>query len=118
MITSGQNVNIVIAAKSVDFRKCHDGLAAVAQNELGLVPHCGFIIVFRAKRADRIKILPWDGTGLVLTHCRHSRQVFMVQKCLYCGAKNRPRGIAVVRSLVALPPSRSARQMAPECPSV
>jgi hypothetical protein len=36
MIIPGQNVKIVIATKPVDFRKGHEGLAAVAQNELGL----------------------------------------------------------------------------------
>jgi len=40
-------VRIVIATRPVDFRKGHDGLAAVVQNELGLDPHSG-IIVFGA----------------------------------------------------------------------
>jgi transposase len=70
MIVPGQHVRIVIATKPVDFRKGHDGLAAVAQNELGLDPHSGLIIVFRAKRADRIKVLLWDGTGLVMSYKR------------------------------------------------
>jgi transposase len=30
-------------------------------------------MVFRAKRADRIKILVWDGSGLVLV-CKHLSQ--------------------------------------------
>ena len=29
-------------------------------------PFSGVIYVFRAKRADRIKLLYWDGTGVVL----------------------------------------------------
>ena len=29
-------------------------------------PFSGTIFVFRAKRADRIKIVAWDGSGLVL----------------------------------------------------
>ena len=37
---------------------------------LGLDPYSGAAIVFRAKRADRIKILVWDRTGLVLVHKR------------------------------------------------
>ncbi len=28
------------------------------------------MVVFRAKRGDRIKILLWDGTGLVMTYKR------------------------------------------------
>jgi len=70
MIIPGQHVKIVIATKPVDFRKGHDGLAAVAQNELELDPHSGLIIVFRAKRADRVKVLLWDGTGLVMAYKR------------------------------------------------
>jgi len=56
--------------KPVDFRKGHDGLAAVVQNELGLDPHSGIIVVFRAKRGDRIKVLLWDGSGLVMAYKR------------------------------------------------
>ena len=40
MIVPAQAVRVVIATKPVDFRKGHDGLAALAQNELGLDPHC------------------------------------------------------------------------------
>jgi transposase len=29
-------------------------------------PYAGTIFVFRAKRADRVKILAFDGTGLIL----------------------------------------------------
>ena len=54
----------------VHFRKGHDGLAAVVQNELGLDPHSGIIVVFRAKRGDRIKVLLWDGSGLVMAYKR------------------------------------------------
>lgn len=70
MIVPSQAVKIVIATKPVDFRKGHDGLAAVVQNELGLDPHSGIVVVFRAKRGDRIKILLWDGSGLVMTYKR------------------------------------------------
>ncbi|WP_229583330.1 IS66 family insertion sequence element accessory protein TnpB [Paracoccus sp. S-4012] len=36
----------------------------------GLDPFCGAAFVFRAKRADRIKVLIWDRTGMVLVHKR------------------------------------------------
>src|SRR3546814_20868623 len=35
-----------------------------------LDPFSGAAFVFRSKRADRIKILVWDRTGLVLVHKR------------------------------------------------
>ncbi len=76
MIIPSQSVKIVIATKPVDFRKGHDGLAAVAERELGLDPHSGVIVVFRAKRGDRIKVLLWDGSGLVMAYKRLEQSKF------------------------------------------
>ncbi len=70
MITPGQRMPIVIATKPVDFRRGHDGLAATVQRELGLDPHSGLTVIFRSKRGDRLKILVWDGTGLVMVYKR------------------------------------------------
>ncbi len=50
----------------MDFRKGADGLAAVAKEALGQDPFSGTVIVFRARRADRVKIIVWDGSGLVM----------------------------------------------------
>jgi transposase len=55
-----------VATKPVDFRKGADTLAALAKEALKQDPYAGTVLVFRAKRADRIKILVWDGSGLVL----------------------------------------------------
>ncbi len=38
------------------------------QTELKLDPHSGVTVIFRSKRGDRLKILVWDGTGMVLTY--------------------------------------------------
>jgi len=57
----------------VDFRTGSHGLAALAAEVLGEDPFSGAVMVFRAKRADRIKILVWDGSGLVLV-CKHLSQ--------------------------------------------
>lgn len=59
-------VRVLIAAKPVDFRKGANGLAALAKEVLAQDPFSGAIIVFRAKRTDRVKMLLWDGSGLVL----------------------------------------------------
>ena len=61
---------VVVATRPVDFRKGHDSLAAVVEHELGLDPYSGVAVVFRPKRADRVKVLWWDGTGLVLASKR------------------------------------------------
>ncbi len=70
MIVPGADLKIYMATRPVDFRRGLDGLAAAVQEILGLDPYCGSAFVFRAKRADRIKILVWDRTGLVLVHKR------------------------------------------------
>jgi transposase len=70
MIVPAQAVRVVIATRPIDFRKGHDGLAAFAPNELKLDPHSGLIIVYRSRRGDRIKVLVWDGSGLVLVYKR------------------------------------------------
>ena len=43
-----------------------DGLAALLKEQLKSDPFLGVIFCFRAKRADRVKLIFWDGTGLCL----------------------------------------------------
>jgi transposase len=59
-------VRILLAAQPVDFRKGMDGLAALVQQALRTDPFAGDVFIFRPRRADRVKILVYDGTGLVL----------------------------------------------------
>jgi transposase len=59
-------VRILLATRPVDFRKGMDGLAALVQQVLRADPFAGDVFIFRPKRADRVKILVYDGTGLVL----------------------------------------------------
>lgn len=66
----------MLALKPVDFRKGMDGLAALVQEELKTDPFSGVIYVFRAKRADRLKLVFWDGTGLVLVSKRLDEDKF------------------------------------------
>jgi transposase len=56
----------MVATKPVDFRKGADGLAALVREEMRADPFSGAIYVFRAKRADRVKLVFWDGTGVCL----------------------------------------------------
>ena len=66
MITPGADLKVYVATRPVDFRKGHDGLAALVQQMFGLDPFSGAAFVFRAKRADRVKLIYWDGTGVCL----------------------------------------------------
>ena len=56
----------MVATKPVDFRKGVEGLAALVREEMGADPFSGAVYVFRAKRADRVKLVFWDGTGVCL----------------------------------------------------
>lgn len=66
----GGPVKVYVAMRPVDFRKGIDGLALAVQEMFGLDPFCGAVFVFRSKRADRIKLLVWDQTGMALVHKR------------------------------------------------
>src|SRR4051794_29757571 len=66
MITIPAGARILLATRPVDFRKGGHSLAALAQEVLGEDPFSGAVIVYRAKRSDRVKILVWDSSGLVL----------------------------------------------------
>jgi hypothetical protein len=95
MFGQGGPVKVFVATRPVDFRKGIDGLALAVQEMFWLDPFCGAVFVFRSKRADRIKLLVWDQTGMVLV----GRQI-----CLAAGAGRgdadvpRPDGGLVRRS--------------------
>jgi len=76
MIPVSGGVRVYVATRPVDFRRGHDGLAAVVQETLKLDPFCGAVFVFRSKRADRLKLIVWDGTGLVLAYKRLENSKF------------------------------------------
>ena len=76
MIPVPPGVRVLIATRPVDFRKGADSLAALAKETLGQDPFSGAVLVFRSRRADRVKILVWDGSGLVLVWKRLEQGVF------------------------------------------
>lgn len=56
----------MVATKPVDFRKGAEGLAAIVREAMRDDPFSGAVYVFRSKRADRVKLIFWDGTGVCL----------------------------------------------------
>ena len=66
MINIPAGARVLLAAQPIDFRKGAHSLAALAQEVLAEDPFSGAVIVYRAKRSDRLKILVWDTSGLVL----------------------------------------------------
>jgi transposase len=76
VIAPPPGVRVLVASRPVDFRKGMGGLAALAQQTLAQDPFSGMVLVFRAKRADRVKLLFWDGSGLVLVSKRLEQGAF------------------------------------------
>src|SRR3546814_1057247 len=76
MIFPSNRVRIMVATKPVDFRKGHDGLAALVKNELRKDPFTGTVYVFRSRKADRLKLIYWDGSGLVMAYKRLEEHSF------------------------------------------
>ena len=69
-------VRVMMATRPVDFRKGAEGLAALVREEMAADPFSGAVYVFRAKRADRVKLIFWDGTGVCLFAKRLEDSVF------------------------------------------
>ncbi|WP_425484197.1 IS66 family insertion sequence element accessory protein TnpB [Allomesorhizobium camelthorni] len=63
MIASG--VVVYVSCQPVDFRKGAASLMALVRDG-GLDPFSGALHVFRSKRADRVRIVWWDGSGVCL----------------------------------------------------
>ncbi len=66
MISFGRDVRVFVATQPVDFRKGVHGLVALVAEGLGGEPYSGDVFVFRSKRLDSLKLLVFDGSGLVL----------------------------------------------------
>ena len=59
MISPSGAVRVLVATRPVDFRKGAEGLAALVRDVIGADPFDGAVYVFRAKRADRVKLVYW-----------------------------------------------------------
>jgi transposase len=66
MITAHGAARVLMATQPVDFRRGINGLTALVAGALKRDPYCGDIFLFRSKRCDRLKILVWDGSGMIL----------------------------------------------------
>lgn len=76
MIAPPPGVRVLVWSEPVDFRAGMDRLAALVQVTLRKDPFAGDVYVFRSRRSDRVKLLVWDGTGLLLISKRLERGRF------------------------------------------
>ena len=77
MIGLPANTRVWIVAGHTDMRKGFDGLAAMVQPALSENPFRGHVFVFRGRRGDILKVLWFDGQGLLLLSKRLERGRFV-----------------------------------------
>jgi transposase len=66
MMLAPAGIKVHMAVGYTDLRKGLDGLAVLVEQVLEKDPFSGHMFVFRGRRADMIKVLFWDGSGLCL----------------------------------------------------
>ncbi|WP_298332712.1 IS66 family insertion sequence element accessory protein TnpB [Asticcacaulis sp.] len=66
MIGPGGSVKVYLACGITDMRRGIDGLSSLVETALKEAPASGAVFGFRGRRADRIKLLWWDGQGFCL----------------------------------------------------
>lgn len=64
LLPSGVKIHVALGV--TDMRKGLDGLAMLVQSTLKQDAFAGHLFVFRGRKAQLLKILFWDGTGLCL----------------------------------------------------
>lgn len=77
MIGLPTSTRVWIVAGHTDMRKGFNGLSAMVQTALETNPFCGHVFVFRGRRGDMLKVLWFDGQGLLLLAKRPERGRFV-----------------------------------------
>ncbi len=73
MITFDSRVSVYLAPGITDMRKSFDTLSGVVQRVIEMDPLSGHLFAFCNRGRNRLKILWWDGSGLILLAKRLER---------------------------------------------
>ena len=76
MLSLPSAVRIFVCTKPVDMRYAFDRLAMLTESILLQDPFSGHLFVFYNKNRDKLKILLWDRTGLVIYYKRLEQGTF------------------------------------------
>lgn len=89
MLTLAHSMKIYFSSKPADMRKSFDGLSGLVTSVLETDPLSGHLFVFLNRRADRIKMLYWDGDGLAIWYKRLEKGTFRIPVVKQHGEKPR-----------------------------
>jgi transposase len=65
MLSFSGSLKVLLAVEPCDLRKSFNGLHGLVTERLGEDPRQGALFVFTNRRRTRLKMLCWDGTGLL-----------------------------------------------------
>ena len=66
MLSLSPATRVFLATTPIDGRKSFNGLSVLVKETLQQEPTSGYLFVFINKARNRLKVLFWDGSGLVL----------------------------------------------------
>jgi len=87
MLSFPHSVRIFVAVAPVDMRKSFNGLWAAASEQLREDPKDGAVFCFTNKERTRLKLLYWDGSGVVIVAKRLEQGRFTWPAPSQAGAK-------------------------------
>ena len=73
-------VEIFVAVEPVDMRLGFERLGALVRERMKREPRSKALFVFFGKRRQTMKILSWDGTGVLLCYKRLDRGLFEIPR--------------------------------------
>jgi transposase len=73
-----QGVEIFVALEPVDMRFGFERLGGLVRERMRREPRSRALFVFFGKRRQSVKVLTWDGTGVVLWYKRLDRGLFEI----------------------------------------
>ena len=79
---------IYVALEPVDMRLGFERLGAIVRERMAMEPRARALFVFVNKRGNTMKVLTWDGTGVVLVHKRLERGQFVLPRATQAGQQH------------------------------
>lgn len=76
MLSVPAKVRVFVCTRATDMRKSFDGLHGLVQDVLRQDPLSGDLFVFLNRRRDRVKLLLWEGDGMLIVYKRLERGTF------------------------------------------
>jgi transposase len=81
----GQGLPIYVALEPVDMRFGYERLGGVVRERMQAEPRSRALFVFVGKRGLTMKVLTWDGTGVIVVHKKLDAGKFELPKATRVG---------------------------------